>query len=729
MSNRACAVTMLRASLITSVLLACLGWMVPARSAEGPADNPIMIYTQDAGSRAPGGLADQLLEHARSQGEVRVIIGLRMTMRKEHTLDADQIAAQRRSLAALQGSVATRVLGAAGAARADLFKTIPYMSMFVNELQLQRLLSDPDVVSIQEDVPVEPALNDSTKIIHANNIWAKGFNGTGQAVAILDTGVATGHPMFAGKLLSEACYSSNNPPTYSTVCPGGVTESTDPGSAINCNVAWKGCDHGTHVAGIAVGNSGALDGVARDAGLIAMQVFSHKFSGGKHSVVSFSTDQIKALERVLALRAAHKIAAVNMSLGGGKFDVSCDATDAALTTAITNLRDVGIATIIASGNNGYTGFISSPACISTAIAVGNTTKTDLIAKSSNHSALVKLMAPGTDIKSAVPGDDYKKKSGTSMAAPHVAGALALLRNVKPSATVDEMLQALTCSGKIVDQRFDGANPTIETDPQRPRIDLLGAFNHLKKPSNVIRTWPFDAAAELNDWSPLRGQWALSGGNYVATAIPGGVGSHVANCNTALKINARLQRVDAQADPLGLHWNSGIMFKTTTNFTDETVSGYWVAYNKCRTNASSGNCTGLPEDKPGQAVFWIISGFNHETGGVVSASLRCQQFIPIVVGGFNTIKVVSNGSSHTHYLNGKLVCTVTDGTYASGGITLDAFFPNPATGHSLAFDSVTTQSIGSNAPLAADAGVVTMDPASMAPVATPSNMNIMYSSSQ
>ncbi len=725
MSNITGARASIRAYTIATIMIAsCVGagtaLAVEGLNGEATRD-PITIYTQDATARGPGGLAEQLAQRAQAQGRIRAIVGLRMTMRMEHTLTPAQAATQLRALQAVQSGVAARVLGSAGAQSEDRFTFIPYMSMFVNAAQLRRLLADRQVVSVQEDVPSPPALAQSAPLINANDVWVKGFSGTGQVIAVLDTGVAKTHPMFAGKVVSEACYSTTGG-NFLSVCPGGAASSTAPGSGVNCSTVWTGCDHGTHVAGIAVGNSIVLDGIARAGELIAIQVFSRLTTPDPDEVRSFGSDQIKGLQRVYALRNTYKIASVNMSLSSGQHVVSCDALFPALTTAIGNLRNAGIVTIIASGNNGFTGSISQPACISTAIAVGNTRKDDLIAKSSNHSGLVKLMAPGSNINSAVPGG-YGVKTGTSMAAPHVAGAFGLLRDVKQTATVNEMLEALTCSGKIVDRRFVAGGPPIELGQPLPRIDLLGAYNHLKKPFNVVRSWPFSAAAELNDWSPMRGTWSLSGGNYVAAAIPFGVGSYVANCNTKLEVTARLRRVDAQSDPLGLHYNSGIIIKARPFYTTETVVGYWLAYNKCRTN-SSGVCTGDLGDPPGQAVFWSAV-LNLETGST-AGTLLCAKGVPIAVGGYNTIRVVSNGSSHSYYLNGTLVCTVTRADFASGGVMLTALMPSPATGHSLAYDSLTIQSIGSNAP---DEGDTVMDPASLAPVATPPNMNPMFSSSR
>ena len=140
---------------------------------------------------------------------------------------------------------------------------------------------------------------------------------------------------------------------------------------------------------------------------------------------------------------------------------------------------------------------------------------------SNHSDLIRLLAPGTGIRSAVPGNQYGLKTGTSMAAPHVAGAFALLRQAKPTATVDEMVEALRCSGKPINRMFvPGTGPgtgVFEFEPYRRRIDLLGAFNVIKNVPNALRTWSFDKAAERSDWAPLHGNWTVQSGNYVPTA--------------------------------------------------------------------------------------------------------------------------------------------------------------------------------------------------------------------
>ena len=201
------------------------------------------------------------------------------------------------------------------------------------------------------------------------------------------------------------------------------------------------------------GNGGTAGtyGVAPGAQILAIQVFSHFPAYG--AVMSYTSDQIKALERVYALKDTYKIAAVNMSLGGGKFTATCDADRQALKTAIDNLRSAGIPTVIASGNDGWTNAISAPACVSSAVSVGAhcdagpdgsacATGVGGITSYSNIASFVSLIAPGSYIRSSVPGGAYATYNGTSMATPHVAGAWALLKQMQPTVSVTDGLAML-----------------------------------------------------------------------------------------------------------------------------------------------------------------------------------------------------------------------------------------------------------------------------------------------
>ena len=154
--------------------------------------------------------------------------------------------------------------------------------------------------------------------------------------------------------------------------------------------------------------------------------------------LSYTSDQIKGLERVYALRNTYTIASANMSLSGGMYAAPCNSESQ--KPIIDSLRAAGIATVIASGNNGYTNALGSPACIDSAVSVGSTTKADAVSSFSNSAYFLSLLAPGSSIQSSVPGTGYSYSSGTSMAAPHVAGAWAVLKQMKPDAGVAEVLE-------------------------------------------------------------------------------------------------------------------------------------------------------------------------------------------------------------------------------------------------------------------------------------------------
>jgi subtilisin family serine protease len=328
-------------------------------------------------------------------------------------------------------------------------------------------------VSIANDTLTFQNLAESTATIGSPAAWSNGMTGAGQTIAILDTGVDASHPFLAGKVVAQACFSNaNGRGAGRSLCPAGAGSSSAAGAGLNCQI--EGCSHGTHVAGIAAGHatgSVSFSGVAPDATLIAVQVFTrfdtNCSSAPAPCVAAYTSDQLAALEYVYGLRSQFSIAAVNMSLGGSVYTGTCDSD--ARKSAIDLLRSVNIATVVSAGNQGSGTGLSAPACISSAISVGSTgdggynSPSDKISMFSNSAPFLRLLAPGQNIQSSVPGG-YAVMNGTSMAAPHVAGAWALLKSQKPSATVSEVLAALASTGApITDARNNVTTPRIQVD--------------------------------------------------------------------------------------------------------------------------------------------------------------------------------------------------------------------------------------------------------------------------
>ncbi len=402
----------------------------------------------------------------------------------------DGITRQRQAITRKQQRLLTRV-SQKHAATAKRFDFIPYMALEVDSDEFSALAASPDLELIQEDSVVYPTLIQSVPLIGGIGGSFGGYTGSGQNVAILDTGVDGAHPFLAGKVVSEACYSTTySPYAITPLCPNGQETMIGSGAGVNCSGALPGCYHGTHVAGIAAGANAGFSGVAKDAGIIAIQLFSRSDSasycgGTAPCIMAFDSDIIAGLGRVYALKESYRIAAVNMSLGGGLYSGNCDEDEAATKAAIDALRSVGIATVIAGGNDASSTKISYPACISSAISVGATTKSDSVASYSNSASLLNLLAPGSSIYSSLPGAGYGYLSGTSMATPHVAGAWAVLKSAKPTATVTELLNALISTALPI---TDSRNHLV-----KPRIRLNAAVVSLLPPPTLRSTDPVDGA--------------------------------------------------------------------------------------------------------------------------------------------------------------------------------------------------------------------------------------------
>jgi hypothetical protein len=163
---------------------------------------------------------------------------------------------------------------------------------------------------------------------------------------------------------------------------------------------------------------------------------------------------------------------VNLSLAGTSFGAPCD--DQPYKPAIDNLRSIGVASVIASGNEYNGSAIASPGCVSSAVSVGSVRRDNEVSFFSNVASFLSLLAPGDGIVSSVPGGGFTPLSGTSMATPHVAGAWAILHQAMPAANVDVILNAFRATGlPVTDDRilFGGGSVV-------PRISIFEALASL-----------------------------------------------------------------------------------------------------------------------------------------------------------------------------------------------------------------------------------------------------------
>jgi hypothetical protein len=375
------------------------------------------------------------------------------------------------------------------------YDTLPLVALSVSKESLNILETSPEVEAIQPDKinflpdPVtpnnnkiqdlnvsstilQPELMDTVGLIGASTAWSRGYSGSGWYVAILDTGIRKTHQFFNNKTIVEACFASGQ--TGTGDCPNGTNTMYGPGAAVHYSSIYSGYDHGTHVSGIAAGHKSdnSLNGIAKDANIIAVKIFSkfYNSSSKTYSVGAYDADIIKGLNYIYNLRSNYSIASVNMSLGGGQYSSqsACESTNSATKTAIDSLKAVNIATVVATGNNGWCGYVSYPACISSAVSVGASSKTDTVTSFSNCDSIMQdLFAPGVSIYSSTGGADasYDFWNGTSMATPHITGAWAVLRQMRPAATVDQLLTAITTTGYPVATNCSGSysKPRIQLD--------------------------------------------------------------------------------------------------------------------------------------------------------------------------------------------------------------------------------------------------------------------------
>jgi minor extracellular serine protease Vpr len=315
----------------------------------------------------------------------------------------------------------------------------------------------PYVKEVFPDISISVALDESVPLINANDVWnlkdayGQKINGKGVTIAILDTGVDYNHPDLKDNYIPIGSFDFVNNDSYPMDDNG----------------------HGTHCAGIILGNGNESDyryvGVAPGAKFYAFKVLNDTGAG------NYST-YLAGMEAAVDLNrdgdTSDHVDIISLSFGtqtpGTPTDKLCQVAD--------DIVDAGVVVVAAAGNLGTQGSITSPGCAQKVICVGASDKNDKIAYFSskgpvewdgNYMVKPDVVAPGVSITSTCMGGGYTTKQGTSMAAPHIAGVIALLLQTHPNFSPKEIKDILKAAA--VDLHYDS------NTQGSGRIDLLNIF--------------------------------------------------------------------------------------------------------------------------------------------------------------------------------------------------------------------------------------------------------------
>jgi subtilisin family serine protease len=305
--------------------------------------------------------------------------------------------------------------------------------------------------------------------IGADKLRRSGISGKGVTVAVLDTGIDPDHLDLRAALKEEKCFL-----TPSSYCP------PEP------HVAEDSDGHGTHVSGIVASRGRRSSyGVAPEADIIAVKLIEARNNAAGTALVA-------ALDWAIT---RDDIDVINMSFGSGGYEGHCDTANAytkSIARAFETLRSQGVMSVGASGNDGSSTKIIAPACVSHVISVGAVEdgRDSKVADFTNRNDTLDMLAPGVDIESAHLSGRLKVMQGTSMAAPHVAGAIALLLSAHRWADPHTIEVVLKSTGGRPTIRYGQKTiSTIKVDAALRQLDQLQPIPSPSAPPSATPSVP------------------------------------------------------------------------------------------------------------------------------------------------------------------------------------------------------------------------------------------------
>lgn len=544
--------------------------------------------------------------------------------------------------------------GVKGVTVVDAFDGVSIANVrFSSAAGLLKVLDRGSVLGVQLSETHAAQLDQSLGLIRQpSEVNSYGFTGSGTTIAILDTGVN---------------YSSG----YFGTCPQPGASGCRIIEAVDFRTSDGVQDdngHGTNVAGIAAA-------VAPGARLLAYDVFT----GSGTSWGAQDKDVVDAITRAIALQATYNVRAINLSIGspGPRWTSDCasrtDGNVNLYTQAFADARLAGIVPVVSAGNDArpgnapFTAGLAFPACTAGAVRVGavydssfgsiafksgcsdSTTAQDKITCFSQSGPNLTVLAPGSQILAA-----GITQSGTSQAAPHVAGAVAVLASARPGASIDAIISSIANTGPQIADARPGAG-------QKRRLDLYAAVAAIRadvtkpvftaNPSSGIDP---SYLVETNGLTPVKFAWHATDSSGIARYYI----SIRANGGTWEDLNALLKPKTAESISLDL--TPGLSYEFAVSALDHYGNqSDWRYSNPVTVGLAAENGTGVSFGGSG----WTRTAWNSAVGGYLTYGATTNAYVRYTIPA-NTARTVGwVGTSDTNrgqakvYLDGTPVATI------------------------------------------------------------------------